>query len=100
MVKKSKTPWLARRRGLCTVLKNFTSTEWVKRYSSTKSLSRFFSRTFNFKKVFLTGFSAVMILYFHIRVLAHFRNLAIFYRKKSANSIFQKTVNSVLPGIE
>ena len=39
MVKKRKTPWLASKRGLCTVLKNSNSTEWVKRYPSTKSLN-------------------------------------------------------------
>jgi len=90
MEKKSKTPGLTRRRGLCTVLKNSNSTEWFKRYSSTKSLNRFSSRTLNFTKVFLTGFSAVMILYFRIYVMVHFRNLTVFIDEKAPNQFFKR----------
>jgi len=81
---------LGHRRGLCTVLKNSNSTKWVKRYSSTKSLNWFFSRTLNFTKVFFTGFSTVMILYFRICVMAHFRSLTVLIEEKASIQFFFK----------
>jgi len=44
-----------------------------------------FLKNSQFHKIVLTGFSTVMILYFRICVMAHFRNLTIFIEEKAPN---------------